>query len=223
MKKIKVLNPSMGVESYMVKAGGFQATKDANEADLIVFTGGSDVSPTLYGEKVLPVSFVNLQRDLEEKDVFERYKSIPKVGICRGGQFLNVMSGGKMFQDVNNHTRSHFMVNLLKTNGIEDDKLLVTSTHHQMMRAGPKGHVLAIALGDDEKSNRLSSRYLSAEVSEYPEYDTEVVWYPETNSLCFQPHPEYSQGVQNLKPMSDYFLKLIDHFFFDNGNPETVS
>jgi GMP synthase-like glutamine amidotransferase len=222
MKKIKVLSPSMGVESYMTKAGGFSSVRNANDADLIVFTGGSDVSPTLYGEKVLPVSFVNLQRDLEEKDIFERYKSIPKVGICRGGQFLNVMSGGKMFQDVSNHTRSHYMVNLLKTDGIDDDKLLVTSTHHQMMRPGPKGHVLAIALNEENNSNRLSSRYLAAEITEFPEYDTEVVWYPETNSLCFQPHPEFSSGTGALKPMSDYFFKLVDYFFFDNGNPETV-
>jgi len=66
----------------------------------VVFTGGADVSPFMYGEKKLSVTCNDEHRDEQEKLFFERYTKVPKVGICRGGQFLNVMNGGKMWQHV---------------------------------------------------------------------------------------------------------------------------
>ena len=118
-----------------------------------------------------------------------------------------------MFQHVERHGTDHIMHNLLQIPGkFLEKKMMVTSTHHQMMIPGPLGIVIAIAVSED-KTKGLSSVYESASGKEPLPYDTEVVWYPRTNSLCYQPHPEY-HGAQ-FYFNRQYFFDLIDHFFWD--------
>lgn len=69
--------------------------------DLILFAGGADVNPRLYGENCTHSSYV------PELDEFElgiwnnsRRLNIPAFGICRGVQFLSAMSGGRIVQDI---------------------------------------------------------------------------------------------------------------------------
>lgn len=55
------------------------------EADLILFTGGEDVHPSLYGSLPSDYCFTNLNRDLEEKKIFDSLKPEQYcLGICRG-------------------------------------------------------------------------------------------------------------------------------------------
>ncbi len=176
--------------------------------DIIVFTGGEDIDPSLYGEEKLPVTRSNIKRDELEKEFFEFYKDIPKVGICRGGQLLNVLSGGKMWQHIENHNRYHDVINLLPLKEFKEKEIVkVSSTHHQMMKCGPEGVVIGITR---ENGKGLSEKYVSSnDIKRELSYDTEVVWYPKTKSLCFQPHPEYIHD----SACSRYFFNLINHFF----------
>lgn len=168
--------------------------------DLVCFTGGEDIGPQHYGEKRLPRTYINSARDAREILMFERYLGIPKIGICRGGQLLNVLSGGAMWQDVNNHTADHKMIDL-----ISRKPLLVTSTHHQMMIPGEQGHIIGIA-------EKLATKFISQKQRTEPKYDTEVVWYPKTFSMCFQPHPEYTIKTHGDE-CQDYFFNLIEWAF----------
>src|ERR1700677_4699649 len=61
---------------------------------LVVFTGGADVAPSLYGEEASRETSSYPKRDIFETIVFQKAHSLhkPKVGICRGAQFLNVMA-----------------------------------------------------------------------------------------------------------------------------------
>lgn len=116
------------------------------------------------------------------------------------GQLINTLSGGAMWQDVNNHGGSHEIVDLLI---FKDKPFQVTSTHHQMMIPGPKGDVIAIA-------HRATS-FLSADSSrKKPEFDTEVVYYEHTKSLCFQPHPENGYCIKG-SPTNVYFFELLNY------------
>ena len=121
----------------------FPYDTDHLKPDLMVFTGGEDVNPALYGEKPHVSTRFNEKRDRFERQVWTDYKDIPKIGICRGGQFLNVMNGGEMWQDVDKHgvSAGHDMANLVDLGGTKfhrDYVLNVTSTHHQMMVPAPK-------------------------------------------------------------------------------------
>ena len=69
--------------------------------DGIVFTGGSDVDPELYGEEAHEETFgIHRRRDDAElallRGALER--DIPVLGICRGIQVLNVALGGDLHQ-----------------------------------------------------------------------------------------------------------------------------
>ncbi|HEY9660041.1 MAG TPA: gamma-glutamyl-gamma-aminobutyrate hydrolase family protein, partial [Allocoleopsis sp.] len=130
MKKVCIIN---GGDTYrrMFTDMGFTPCDTLDEADLVCFTGGADVSPELYGHKEHPSTFASKFRDEEEMVLYKEAVKLqkPLVGICRGGQFLNVMSGGEMYQDVTKHTMSHDLTDL-ETGEV----VYVTSTHHQMMK-----------------------------------------------------------------------------------------
>lgn len=184
----------------------FDAIRD-KEPDLLCFTGGADVQAKLYNEPEIKETHSSSFRDEEDLKAWNKYPNAKKVGICRGAQFLNVMSGGKLWQHVTNHGKDHLMINLLKTKHIQDHSVMITSTHHQMMIPGEKGEVIGIALKDGKG---LSDVYLSGVQRDKPRFDTEVVFYPETHSLCCQFHPEYV----SYRGMTEYFFKLINHFYF---------
>ena len=70
--------------------------------DGILFTGGHDVSPSLYGE--IPLSCVSCcdVRDKMEMIVLKKViaDNKPALGICRGIQFINAALGGTLYQDL---------------------------------------------------------------------------------------------------------------------------
>lgn len=55
------------------------------ESDLVLFTGGEDVHPSLYNSKTDDFCYTNLDRDLAEKSIFDNLKPEQYcLGICRG-------------------------------------------------------------------------------------------------------------------------------------------
>jgi hypothetical protein len=169
---------------------------------LVVFTGGEDVDPSWYHEPKYFKTRSHLKRDNREMIIFESMLDVPKVGICRGGQFLNVMSGGSMWQHVSGHADEHEMIDLLFTR----TPLKVTSTHHQMMLPSKEAFILGVAKG--VATGHIS---MAKKVPPKPKFDPEVVWYPKTNSLCHQPHPEYNLG--NDTKHTDLFFDYLDWAF----------
>ena len=80
----------------------------AKQYDFILFDGGSDVSPNLYGEENTK-SFNDNFRDDYEKAIYFHYKNTDTkfAGICRGLQFLNVMRGGTLYQNLGDNNLDH--------------------------------------------------------------------------------------------------------------------
>lgn len=204
---------------------GYRGTNDLMIADLVVFTGGSDINPALYGhKKVKECGTIDDKRDAQEKAVFEAAKNfgIPMVGICRGAQLLNALNGGTLYQHTDGHIGNHWIADTRT-----GQRYFVTSTHHQMMIPGSKGDILAIASPqkDDLKEDvagSLATIKIGDGVRIRPkkdDYDVEVVWYPETGSLCFQPHPEYNHAVETR----GYFVELLDECVEGTAEPEASS
>ena len=204
-RKICIINGSQ--EYYRLFLGkGFELVPDIFSADLVCFTGGEDVSPHLYDEAKHVRTFNSPARDAVEKSLYDLCveNKIPMVGICRGGQFLNVMNGGKMYQHVTNHTQDHLMKIVLG-----GESVLVSSTHHQMMRAGKGGVVLATA---NQKGSKEYMHKTTAITAISDDVDTEVVYYRASNSLCFQPHPEFSSV--HYEAMRKAFFDMIEMYLF---------
>ena len=71
--------------------------------DGLLFTGGHDVDPSLYGEeRIAECEAIAPVRDVLETYLLNgaRERKMPVLGICRGIQFFNVAYGGTLYQDL---------------------------------------------------------------------------------------------------------------------------
>ena len=78
---------------------GIDETLDA--LDAVIFTGGSDLDPELYGaDAAAETSGVVRMRDEAELALLRAAldRDMPVLGICRGMQLLNVSRGGTLLQ-----------------------------------------------------------------------------------------------------------------------------
>ena len=81
MKKIFVVGNALNYSSWI---DNHKLVDKVEDADIVLFTGGEDVDPSLYGCKKHPTTYSNLQRDLEEKAIFEQVR---QDQICLGFGF----------------------------------------------------------------------------------------------------------------------------------------
>lgn len=204
MKNVYIVAGNRYGEERLFTRLGYAITKKPEEADLAVFTGGSDINPSLYGDKQHRLTYTNPQRDGVEVNMYKYFleRGVPMVGICRGGQLLNVMAGGRMYQHIDKHSGGVHEITDLFTGEV----IVVNSIHHQMMMPTEKAVIIASAyLGANREW--MEGEVLKRDVSKE---DIEVVFYPEIKGLCFQAHPE--MAGEDLQPMVDYFHKLINKY-----------
>lgn len=85
-------------ENSPIKLGDY-----ARELDGLVLQGGSDVSPTSYGETPMKPEWsgdkIRDEYEIELTHAFMKAQR-PVLGICRGMQLINVALGGSLFQDI---------------------------------------------------------------------------------------------------------------------------
>ena len=128
MKNTKKIYVVGGANHYAQRIENHELTDDLSTADIVMFTGGEDVDPSLYGCKKHRTTYSNIARDLYEKEIFSKVSENQLViGFCRGSQFLTVMNGGLLVQNCTNHAIA-YTHRITNGNKIFD----ITSTHHQM-------------------------------------------------------------------------------------------
>jgi putative glutamine amidotransferase len=179
---------------------------EANECDAFVFSGGIDVHPSYYNSENLffrnnPEGIFNEKRDAFEKNVFSiaLEKKAPVLGICRGMQFINVLLGGGMIQDLEDvgkqDHKSHDKVDgehgiivdkqseFFKITGVEKGR--VNSAHHQALGKIAAG-LKVVAVSEDD-------------VVEAVEYEDKIhqPWM-----LCVQWHPERLKENEQTTPFT---------------------
>lgn len=82
MKKVYVVGPAKGYAKWL---NNYTLVDNIEDANIVMFTGGEDVDPSLYGCEKHPTTCSNIQRDLEEKAIFEKVRPDQLcLGICRG-------------------------------------------------------------------------------------------------------------------------------------------
>lgn len=203
---------SFGFSTGQVFADQFAKTSNyvwntpIDSKSVIVFEGGNDINPSLYSEpRGQWTQWPNDRRDKMEQSLFTLglARGASFIGVCRGAQLLTALSGGKLFQDVTGHQGTH----LIKTD--TNKSIYATSVHHQMMNP----FVLAedqyqlVAWSDEPRS----TEYLDGANNQCPppEKEPEVVWYPNTRSLCIQGHPEFATVNS---PYYHYCKALVNRF-----------
>lgn len=182
--------------------------------DLILFTGGEDVNPHYYGQNQGKYTNVNIERDERESRAWSLPYHIPRLGICRGMQFINVKVGGSLIQHVENHNTDHDIFFPSKHRYEDSLVLPITSSHHQMVypfnMKKESYDILAysnyfkstIYLNGDNEQIQLDPQFV----------ETEVISYPKDNAFGIQGHPEWmdlnSNTVSHLIYLIIKYLKL---------------
>ena len=142
---------------------GIDETLDA--LDAVIFSGGADVDPDLYGAEAHPETDVpHSQRDAGELALLHAAleRDLPTLAICRGFQLLNVARGGDLIQhlpeevghDVHKDVPGEFTHHPVevkpgtKLASILGEQSHVTSHHHQAVRRLGEG-LVETAWADD--------------------------------------------------------------------------
>ncbi|MBR3711449.1 MAG: gamma-glutamyl-gamma-aminobutyrate hydrolase family protein [Bacteroidales bacterium] len=123
-----------------------------NTCDGFLFTGGQDVSPSLYGMEDATGTIVSsLERDQLESLLLSKalLADKPILGICRGLQFINAFLGGTLWQDLPSQHPSEIVHRQGKPYGVPThqvalrgdlqallckDVLEVNTLHHQAVK-----------------------------------------------------------------------------------------
>ena len=87
------LLPSANASFKSIRQDGIQG---------VLFTGGGDLNPVLYGEQNCASHYIDDERDKFEIELMRDALSAdtPVFAICRGFQILNVACGGTLMQDI---------------------------------------------------------------------------------------------------------------------------
>ena len=182
------------------KAGGvavvLPTTKDVESAELlwqqldgIIISGGNDVNPKLYNERIKKeCGTLDNLRDFYEQAAVRYFvaNNRPIFGICRGIQLMNVALGGSIYQDLLSNGFEQHSIMACKRNEpthsvkIEKDSLLfeivqceemeVNSFHHQAVRVAAE-NMSVMARSEDGVIEAVS-------IKDHP-FAMAVQWHPE--------------------------------------------
>lgn len=190
---------SLGVLPVILPAttDGAVIAQYADMVDGVMFTGGNDVDPMLFGEHQswLSGSISPLRDEFELTLCRELLKHPEKavIGICRGFQVMNIALGGDIWQDIRegcgSKTIAHRQkqlaryashpVSLTKGSIVQRvtgaDTLMVNSLHHQALRRMADGFTVTATAPDGIVE--------AAELQGHP-FFVGVQWHPE---LLWQP------------------------------------
>ena len=181
--------------------------------DGILFPGGFDIEPDLYGQEKSPLC----QTTERASDLFQLEllsvayrKGIPVLGICKGCQLINVRFGGTLYQDlsfcgekgtvhaqrqkevpfshrvtIQNESKLHTIFGL--------DSLEVNSFHHQGVDLLGRG-LVASALCDDG--------FIEAIEQKEGSWCVGVQWHPEAMMMTSKGMlPLFSAFVEASRPL----------------------
>lgn len=192
--------------------GKYSIVNKLSDSDIVVWTGGEDINPSIYGEERLPQTDRPSGRDIGDLEAIKEALELNKfmVGICRGAQLLNcVPNGGKLWQDVDNHNYSSHRT----FDCVTGTWLWTNSIHHQAMIPGPGAEILCWSMESTRKERQdmvwsTGTRPKGSAVLE-KDKDIEGLWYPETRSLLVQFHPEFGHS-----DTTDYFFQILMSRYF---------
>lgn len=163
-------------------------------ASAIIFSGGKDYNPELYGsmphEKTDPTHSWRQEFDIRLMHKCLHDTNLPILGICAGHQLLNIALGGTLIQDLESELDTNVPIKHLGSDSMQpltnhevefdksshafdifrSDKVFVPSSHHQAVaRLGSGLKVSSRAEDNVIESIELPGRGFTIGVQWHPE------------------------------------------------------
>lgn len=212
MLKFYIVGWSGVGERKVLEGMGFSVVNTIEDCDVLLFTGGADISPSIYTQPPHDSVYADESRDKRELEAFHKGRELGKgfFGICRGAQLLCACAGGYLIQDVRGHNRGpHGMI----TNS--GAKILATSVHHQMM-VPPEGAIIEGWADFSTRGWLFSPDRGTFHMDEIPAEDSvEAVYFPNINAFGVQGHPEYMLGNVDYAPYRAFVKQMLLKYFGD--------
>ncbi|WP_449438113.1 gamma-glutamyl-gamma-aminobutyrate hydrolase family protein [Pedobacter steynii] len=196
-------------------------TDDFQQCDGFVLTGGIDVVPELYGGAEdyphKPDAFLP-ERDQFESQIYSYSQAhqVPVLGICRGMQYVNILEGGKVFEDNGEPTNQiHKKGTEDKVHGVDviKDSLLysvtgveqglVNSAHHQGINPAYLGDNLMVSAYSATDDGIIEALEFKDKTDKA--FMIGVQWHPErmkekeSNPLSQKVKEQFIEAVKNHK------------------------
>lgn len=211
-KKVYVSNSHRAYSHYYDWLTGMDLipTRSIFEADIVIFTGGEDINPSLYNQPVGQRTWYNDNRDIVEVADFQIAQKYGKIclGICRGAQLICALSSGSLIQHTTFHAGHPHLVEF--ENG---DYAQTSSLHHQMLYPFdlPKEDYKVLGWTPKSKSDTYLNG-LDQEINLPEDFkELEVVWFTKTRGFAVQGHPEMmGPNTSFTKILSKYFIELTN-------------
>lgn len=157
--------------------------KELTTDGVLILWGGEDISPALYNQDVVHARApaVPSKRDIVEKNLFTKAveMGIPIIGVCRGAQLACALSGGTLFQHIQD---GHHGPHLVET--YDGEFLPTSSCHHQALNLENVEHEL-LAWDKD----RITTAFTDVDVKRV--VIPEVAVLNKTKTFAIQGHPEW--------------------------------
>lgn len=149
----------------------------------LILWGGEDISPALYNQDVVHARAPKSpsSRDMMEAALFKTAVKLgmPIIGVCRGAQLACALSGGSLYQHIQDGHHSNHLVETY-----DGQSLITTSCHHQALNLSKVGHELLAW-----EKNRQTTAYTDKDI--FKVTIPEVVYLTDTNTFAIQGHPEW--------------------------------
>ena len=184
----------------------------ASELDGLLLMGGSDVSPTSYGEAAIkPAWNGDRIRDDYEIALLRAFvhEGKPVLGVCRGAQIINVAMGGTLYQDIptqrpdalRHRMQSIYDKNCHATSIVADSGLARLYPGVSLVKTNSVHHQGVKDLGRDlvVEAHSEPDRMVEALRWTGPSYVFGVQWHPEF-------HPPGDASFIDDTPLLDDFL-----------------
>lgn len=175
--------------------------------DGLILCGGNDINPTYYNEELNGSVDIDDSRDASEYALMKAFIDArkPIMGICRGCQFLNIVFGGTMYQDIPNakehstFSDSDLVHSVTATHGsfihsLYGEQFMVNSFHHQAIKKLGNNLEVVMTASDGKIIEGIKHKTL-------PIFG--VQWHPER--MCFSPKRD---DTVDGSALFEYFIKM---------------
>jgi gamma-glutamyl-gamma-aminobutyrate hydrolase PuuD len=186
------------------------------DAEVVVFTGGADINPAIYGKEAHESTFFSSQRDIREIQEYKKMRPDQlAVGLCRGNQLLCGLNGGILVQNVSNHAGGRHIIH----NGT-GKMYPMTSLHHQMIYPWVLNEdYYDVLYWTDHLSRYYEGDGVDLDVIKNNVEPEITVFHTPDNPVCLgiQGHPEMMEPGPTTELVNDLIYSLLDGTYTPEG------